>query len=941
MSAGIGRLIARFPLAVVVLWLAGAAVGTLAVPQLEGVVHEHSRSFFPADASASVAAERMGEIFGDSDTNNVSYVVLESSHGLGPAESQYYRALLDALRADTAHVRSVLDLWSQPLAAPVVESEDQRAVSVMLRLSGELGSAEATESVAAVRSAVSELAAPPGLRTYVTGPGATLVDEFRSIDRQMALITGVTVAMIAVLLLLVYRSVLAAAIPLAAVGLSLAVARPVVAALGESGLVEVSLFSVALMAAMVLGAGTDYGIFLLARYHENRRAGVDSADALVAAYRGVAPVIVASALTIAAALACLVFTDVGMLRSAGIPCAIGILTTMAASLTLMPALVALAGRRGLIEPRRSTTRRRWRRVGTVVARWPGPVLAAAAAVLLVCLLPLLGMRLGFSEIAAQPANTESNLGYQAMDRHFPPNALLPEIVVVEADHDLRNPAGLIAIEKASRQIMAIRGVRSVQSASRPAGAPPEEASMTYQAGLIGEQLDQTADSLSPQLDSVDAGQQTLSRLTSAIDRLQHGLSGGVAGLNEVGAGASDMHGSMQLLRDNANAVAGYLDPLREFVARTPDCPANPICGPVQRVVKPVDEMLRGANQTADATAKFGEGTGQASAGLADATDALATMRSTVTELRQLVDTLTAAVDDFVPQMRSLTDYLTELRTDFAGSGEGGFYLPRRTLDDPRYQTILPLLFSDDGHATRLLVYGTGEAWGDDGAKRAAAIEQAVRDATKEGTLAGVTVLVNGVGSATDDLRGFVAHDFTILAVVTLLLVFLIVAVMLGSPVAGMVVVATVVVSYGSALGVSTLVWQQVLGHELHWAVPAMAFIALVAVGADYNLLLAARLKEEAAAGMRTGLIRAFGGTGGVVTTAGIVFELTMFAMVSSDVLTIAQVGATIGIGLAIDTLIVRTFVVPAIAALLGRWFWWPRRLSRVGGVSPGHPAGVA
>ncbi|OBB20743.1 hypothetical protein A5761_04370 [Mycolicibacterium setense] len=103
----------------------------------------------------------------------------------------------------------------------------------------------------------------------------------------------------------------------------------------------------------------------------------------------------------------------------------------------------------------------------------------------------------------------------------------------------------------------------------------------------------------------------------------------------------------------------------------------------------------------------------------------------------------------------------------------------------------------------------------------------------------------------------------------------------------------------------------------------MSFIALVAVGADYNLLLAARLKQEAAAGMRTGLIRAFGGTGGVVTTAGIVFGLTMFAMLSSDVLTIAQVGSTIGIGLVIDTLIVRTFVVPSLAALLGRWFWWP------------------
>ncbi|CAA0131001.1 Siderophore exporter MmpL4 [Mycolicibacterium vanbaalenii] len=925
MPTSLSRLITRRPLLVVAAWLLAATLGNLAVPQLEEVVHDQSRSFFPIDAPASVAAERMGEVFGDADTNNVAYVVLEGDRPLGPADEAYYGALLDALRSDTAHVRSVLDLWSQPMAATVVESDDGRAVSVMLRLAGQLGSAEANDSVAAVRAAVARSPAPSGLHAYVTGPGATLVDEFRSIDSQMVLITGVTVGLIALLLLMVYRSVWAAAIPLAAVGLSLAVARPVVAALGGAGAVEISLFSVALMSAMVLGAGTDYSIFLLARYHEHRRVGVRSDDALVGAYRSVAPVILASALTTGAALACLVFTDVGMLRSAGIPCAIGILTTMVASLTLMPALVTLGGRRGLLEPRRSATRRRWRRVGTVVTRWPGPVVVVAAAALLVCLLPLLGMRLSFSEIDAQPAGTESNLGYQAMDRHFDPNALLPEIVAVEADRDLRNPSGLIAIEKVSRQLMKVAGVRSVQSASRPAGRLPDEASITYQAGLIGERFDRTADSLSAQLDSADNSQQTLTRLSSAIDQLERGMSGGVAGMDQVGDGAADLRSGMQTLSDNAVTVAAYLDPLREFVGRTPHCPMNPICAPVQNMLDPVDGMLRGAGQADGATAKFTDGTEQASAGLADATDALAAMRSTVTELRQLVGTLTATVDTMAPQIRELTEYLTMMRTDFAGTGEGGFYLPQQTLDDPRYQMLLPLLFSADGHATRMLVYATGDVWGADGADRAAQIEQAVRDADKDGVLAGATVLVNGVGSATEDLQGFVASDFTFLAVVTLALVLLIVTVMLRSPVAGLAVVATVVLSFGSALGLSALIWQHLLGHDLHWAVPAMAFIALVAVGADYNLLLAARLKEEAVAGMGTGLIRAFGGTGGVVTTAGIVFGLTMFAMLSSDVRTIAQVGSTIGIGLVLDTLIVRTLVVPAIAALLGRWFWWPAR----------------
>ena len=103
----------------------------------------------------------------------------------------------------------------------------------------------------------------------------------------------------------------------------------------------------------------------------------------------------------------------------------------------------------------------------------------------------------------------------------------------------------------------------------------------------------------------------------------------------------------------------------------------------------------------------------------------------------------------------------------------------------------------------------------------------------------------------------------------------------------------------------------------------MSVIVLLAVGSDYNLLLVARMKDELAAGINTGIIRAMGGTGKVVTNAGLVFAFTMAAMLFSDLQIIGQVGTTIGLGLLFDTLVVRSFMTPAVAALLGRWFWWP------------------
>jgi RND superfamily putative drug exporter len=106
----------------------------------------------------------------------------------------------------------------------------------------------------------------------------------------------------------------------------------------------------------------------------------------------------------------------------------------------------------------------------------------------------------------------------------------------------------------------------------------------------------------------------------------------------------------------------------------------------------------------------------------------------------------------------------------------------------------------------------------------------------------------------------------------------------------------------------------------------MSVIILLAVGSDYNLLLVSRFKEEIHAGLNTGIIRSMGGTGSVVTSAGLVFAFTMISMSVSDLIVIGQVGTTIGLGLLFDTLIIRSFMTPSIAALLGKWFWWPQRV---------------
>src|SRR5690348_16633147 len=193
-------------------------------------------------------------------------------------------------------------------------------------------------------------------------------------------------------------------------------------------------------------------------------------------------------------------------------------------------------------------------------------------------------------------------------------------------------------------------------------------------------------------------------------------------------------------------------------------------------------------------------------------------------------------------------------------------------------------------------------------------------------MAGAGIYLGGTAATYKDIQDGAKYDLMIVAFAALSLILLIMMIITRSLIAALVIVGTVALSLGASFGLSVLVWQYIFGIQLYWVVLALAVILLLAVGSDYNLLLISRFKEEIHAGLNTGIIRAMAGSGSVVTSAGIVFAFTMGSMVISDLIVVGQVGTTIGLGLLFDTLVVRSFMTPSIAALMGRWFWWPQRV---------------
>ncbi|MEV0218315.1 MMPL family transporter [Streptomyces sp. NPDC050704] len=195
---------------------------------------------------------------------------------------------------------------------------------------------------------------------------------------------------------------------------------------------------------------------------------------------------------------------------------------------------------------------------------------------------------------------------------------------------------------------------------------------------------------------------------------------------------------------------------------------------------------------------------------------------------------------------------------------------------------------------------------------------------------GADALVGGTTAETLDTQRAADRDLTTVIPIVLLIVLAVLVWLLRALVAPLLLLATVVLSYLAALGASNLLFEHVLAHAgVDWSIPLLGFVFLVALGIDYNIFLMHRVREEVARlGHARGVLEGLTSTGGVITSAGVVLAATFAVFAGLPMVTMAQMGVIVGIGVLLDTFLVRTVLVPALALDLGRRFWWPGRLFR-------------
>jgi RND superfamily putative drug exporter len=851
-------------------------------------------------------------------------VVLEGQQPLGDAAHRYYDSLIRQFEGDPKHVQHLHNFWGDPLTAGAAQSADGKAAYVQLDLVGHLGTAPANESVEAVRDIVARTPPPPGVTAYVTGGAAITSDMGRSGEKTVLLVTAVSLAVIFIMLLFVYRSIITVVLLLLMVWIELQVARGIVAFLGHQQLIGLSTYVVNLLVAIVIAAGTDYAIFFTGRYQEARQSGENRETAYYTTYRGVARVVLASGVTIAGALFCLRFTRLPYFQPLGVPCAVGVLVAVAVALTLTPAVIALGGRFGLFDRKRAIKFRGWRRVGTAIVRWPAPILVATLAVALIGLLTLPGYKPGYSDQKYIPQNIPANVGYAAAARHFPASRMMaPEILLVEADHDLRNSADFLVLEKLAKAIFAVQGISTVQSITRPTGTPLQHASIPFmlsmqQAAMLQNMAFQK-DRMNDMLKQADELGETI-----AIMQRMYALMQDLSSTTHHMVGEThDMEKITYELRDHIADFEDFWRPIRSYFYWEKHCVTIPICYSLRSIFDSID----GVDDVSDKLGSLVHDLDKIDVLMPQLLSQFPEMIQIMQGMRTMLLTMHSSMSGIFSEMDESGNDPTAMGKAFdAAKNDDSFYVPPDVFKNSDFKRVLKVFLSPDGKAVRMLITQSGDPATPQSIARVDPIKTAAEEALKGTPLEDAKIYLTGTSAMLKDMVDGSKWDLVIAGVAALCLIFTVMLIMTRSSIAAMVIVGTVALSLGSSFGLAVLVWQYFLGIQLHFAVLAMSVIVLLAVGSDYNLLLVSRMKEELGAGINTGIIRAMGGTGKVVTNAGLVFAFTMAAMAVSDLVTVAQLGTTIGLGLMFDTLVVRAFMTPSIAALLGRWFWWPQRV---------------
>ncbi len=865
-------LVTTRPWWVVALWCATAVATGFWAPNLTKLAAEGQGHLLGGDAESLRAGEALRLAWPDRAYESLAVAALHRNGGLTATDIGYAKRLAQRVAGQgrPSAVLRVLGPDSPPEVAQRLLSKDGTATLVVVPLSSSFVAPATHRAVAWLQSQtrVDRLVPPQGLEVRWAGDAMIGRDYMAGVRTSLDRAAVATVILLLVVLLAVYRSAWLASIPLATIGISLVISRSLLAWMNLAGW-DVSPLVELFLVALLFGSGTDFCLLVSWRFGEQWDAG-DPARAMRGALERSTPALLTSAGTVIVGLSLMGTTRFKLFSSTGPSVAIALAVTLAASMTLTPALLVVLAqlRPGAFAGLTAPSAGLWERVARAslarpIASWLGTVLVMAP-------MAFLGLRSGFVQdvITEMPGNTTSVKNLRWLATMFDIGALSPLTVVLDSDSDLKSTAGLARIDDVSKFLGRQRGLLEVRSATQPLGST---------ARLNPARILQ-------RLRAVNDGYM---RMETGSRQLQQGLNEGAAKLRA----AVWIEERIGMLSKRASDRKRLVPPADHAHTEAPPLAARGVSESLAgsessqpavtvRTTDPRDAILLGLTRAATAA-------GQLAAGAAQARHEVASI-----------------LDE--PFGRQVLDRL--------------LITPETIIEHPELRQSFAAYITPDGRRSRIDLIQADRIYSAAAMDRVETIRRRTNEFLADLNGLRLTARFTGENAESADIRAQIHGDQVQSWYVVPIGVFLVLILTLRDPLACLNLVATMLLTYAFALGTTHLLFVTVLGAAgIDWKVPYFVFVILVAVGVDYNVFLMARLREEShLRELRSRLTRAVGQTGGLITSAAAITACSFASFLFSPLSSLRQLGFALVVGITVDALLVRPLLVPCGHWLLNR-----------------------
>lgn len=463
MFGRLGRLVVHNPWKVIAVWVLAAVAILAFAPSLSDAETQDQANFLPNSYESVKALELAEQAFGKTEDATATIVV---KRGDGGALTEADQAKVGELaqRLESANIDRVTNVATGPQAV----SPNGEVQLVSVGLTGLPDDPELLDAVERIRDVSGSTLSGTGLTESVTGDVAMSLDNQDAFDTALVIVGVTTIVLIIALLLIIYRSPIAAVLPIITVSVVSAISPGLIALVAKAFDLNVDPSLEIILTIVLYGVGTDYILFLLFRYRERLRSGEAPKQALVSAVHRVGEVIASAAGAIVIAFMALLLAVFGAFTSLGPALAIAVVVMAIAAVTLIPAVVSLIGPK-VFWPSKSWQRApkgtTFQRLGRFTGRRPGVVALVAGGVMVALALGSLGMKTDFDQTAQLPSDTESSRGFRELQSGFPAGALNPTTVYLRSDTG--QPLDPAALERFAAQLRDVPGVGSIMNS--PAG----------------------------------------------------------------------------------------------------------------------------------------------------------------------------------------------------------------------------------------------------------------------------------------------------------------------------------------------------------------------------------------------------------------------------------------------------------------------------------------